>query len=108
VTVSTAGKGWLRRGERHDCRRQWQAPGAATQGHFEKLLEEACPNHAYPIKHKLKDYYMLKNFMASGTLTRGIELDEVQDGGDAMPFPREDAVMTIYDGHPPLGGAPCV
>jgi hypothetical protein len=36
---------------------------------FERLLEEACSNHAYPIKHKLKDYGMMKNFMISGSLT---------------------------------------
>jgi hypothetical protein len=23
--------------------------------HFKRLLEEAYPNHVYPIKHKLKD-----------------------------------------------------
>jgi hypothetical protein len=77
--------------------------------HFEKLLEEACPNHAYPIKHKLRDYDMMKSFMASGSLTRGMELDDVLDEGDATPFPREDAVMLIYDGcSPPIGDAPHV
>jgi hypothetical protein len=29
-----------------------------------------------------------------------MELDEVPDEGDAMPFLGEDAVMTIYDGCP--------
>jgi hypothetical protein len=42
--------------------------------HFEKLLEETYPNHAYPIKHKLRDYCMTKNFMASGSLTQGMEV----------------------------------
>jgi hypothetical protein len=32
--------------------------------HFENLLEEGCPNHAYPIKNKLRDCDMMKNFMA--------------------------------------------
>jgi hypothetical protein len=27
--------------------------------HFKMLLKEACPNHAYPVKHKLKDYGMM-------------------------------------------------
>jgi hypothetical protein len=67
--------------------------------HFKKLLEETCPNHIYPIKHKFRDYDMMKNFMASGSLARGMEVDEVPDKGDMMPFPREDAVMMIYDGH---------
>jgi hypothetical protein len=54
--------------------------------HLEKLLEEACPNHAYPVKHKLKDRDMMKNFMASRSLIRGMELDEVPYECDAMPF----------------------
>jgi hypothetical protein len=29
----------------------------------------ACPNHAYPIKHNLKDCDMIKNFMTSESLT---------------------------------------
>jgi hypothetical protein len=66
--------------------------------HFEKLLEETFLNHAYPIKHKLRDYGMMTNFMATGSLARGMEVDMVSDEGDTMPFPREDAVMTIYDG----------
>jgi hypothetical protein len=37
--------------------------------HIKRLLEEACPNHAYPIWHKLKDCIMMKSFMTSGSLT---------------------------------------
>jgi hypothetical protein len=29
---------------------------------------------------------MMKNFMASGSLTQGMEVDEVSDEGNAMPF----------------------
>jgi hypothetical protein len=36
--------------------------------HFEKLLKETCPNHAYPIKQKLRDCDMMKNFMALRSL----------------------------------------
>jgi hypothetical protein len=61
-----------------------------------------------PIKHKLKNCSMMKNFMASGSLTRGMELDEVPEEGDVTPFPREDAVMMIYDGCPPAGDVPHV
>jgi hypothetical protein len=49
----------------HSGKRQARPP----TDHFERLLEEACPNHAYPVKHKLKDCNMMKNFMTSGTLT---------------------------------------
>jgi hypothetical protein len=28
-----------------------------------RLLEQVCPYHTYPVKNKLKDYDMIKNFM---------------------------------------------
>jgi hypothetical protein len=65
--------------------------------HFEKLLEEMYPNHAYPVKYKLRDYDIMKNFMVSGSLTWGMEADEDLDEGGVPPFPREDTVMMIYD-----------
>jgi hypothetical protein len=71
--------------------------------HFKRLLNEACPNHAYPVRHKLKDCDMMKSFMISGSLTRGMELDQNPGRSDMMPFPREDIVMTVYDGRPPPG-----
>jgi hypothetical protein len=37
--------------------------------HFKRLLVAVCPNHAYPVKHKLKDYDMMRNFMTSGSIT---------------------------------------
>jgi hypothetical protein len=55
---------------------------------FKRLLEEACPNHAYPIKHKLKDYGMMRSFMTSASLTWSIEPDEGPDRSDAAPFLR--------------------
>jgi hypothetical protein len=64
----------------------------------------ACPNHVYPVKHKLRNCGMMNNFMISGSLTRDMELEEHQDRRDVMPFPEEDAVMTVYEG----GGAPHV
>jgi hypothetical protein len=44
--------------------------------HLERLLEEACPNLAYPIKHMVKDYGMMKHFMTSRSLTHDKELEE--------------------------------
>jgi hypothetical protein len=38
--------------------------------HFTRLLEEACPNHAYPVRHKLKDYSMMKSFTILGPSPR--------------------------------------
>jgi hypothetical protein len=37
--------------------------------HIKKLFEEACVNHAYLIRHKLKDYSMMRSFMTSGSIT---------------------------------------
>jgi NAD-dependent dihydropyrimidine dehydrogenase PreA subunit len=76
--------------------------------HFERLLEEACPNHAYPVKHKLRDCGIMKNFMVSGFLNQGMELDEVPNEDDVIPFLGEDAVVTIYDGRPCWGCAVCL
>jgi hypothetical protein len=58
--------------------------------YFKRLLEEACPNHVYPVKHKLKDYGMMRSFMTSGSLTWGTKPDEGLDGSDATPFPKEN------------------
>jgi hypothetical protein len=63
----------------------------------------APTDHTYPIKYKLRDCGMMKNFMASGPLTRGMKVNEVPDEGDTMPFPKGHAVMTIYDGRPSSG-----
>jgi hypothetical protein len=76
--------------------------------HFEKLLEETFPNHTYRIKHKLRDCDLMKSFMATRPLARGMEIDEVPDEGDKTPFPREDAVMMIYDGCPHRGCTTCL
>jgi hypothetical protein len=56
-----------------------------------------------PVKCKLRDCGMMKDFMASRSFTRGMEIDEVPNEGNTMPFPREDAVMMIYDTCPPSG-----
>jgi hypothetical protein len=66
--------------------------------HFKWLLEEACPNHAYPIKHKLKDYGMVRSFMNSGSLTSVAELDKDLGRSDMMPLPRENTVMMVLVG----------
>jgi hypothetical protein len=44
-------------------------PTRPPMDHFKRLLEEDCPNHAYPISYKLKDCDMIRSFMTSGSLT---------------------------------------
>jgi hypothetical protein len=39
---------------------------------------------------------MMKSFMTPGTLSQGMEFDEVPDEDGTMPFPKE-SVMAIYD-----------
>jgi hypothetical protein len=38
----------------------------------------------------------MKNFMVSGSLTRGMEVDEVPDESNTSPFPAEYVIMMIY------------
>jgi hypothetical protein len=76
--------------------------------HFKRLLEDAYPNHAYPVRHKLKDCGMMSSFMTSGSLTWSVELDEGLDGSDTRSFPEENTVMTVYGGHPHRGGIACL
>jgi hypothetical protein len=71
--------------------------------YFKRLLEEACPNHTYPIRHKVKDYNMMWSFVTLGSLAWGAKPDEGPDGSDTAPFPEENVVMTVFMGRPLLG-----
>jgi hypothetical protein len=71
--------------------------------HFKRLLKEACPNHAYLVRHKLKDRSMMRSFMTLGSLTWVAELDEDPGRSDTTPFLRENAVMTVHGGRQPPG-----
>jgi hypothetical protein len=65
---------------------------------FEKLLEMTCPNHTYPVKHKLKECTMMKNYMTTGTFARSKKPEGDSAGKVASPFPEEKVVMLIYGG----------
>jgi hypothetical protein len=54
--------------------------------YIKRLLEETYPNHAYLVKHRLKDYGMMQSFMTSRSLTWGTKLDEEPNGSDTVPF----------------------
>jgi hypothetical protein len=75
----------------HDDNHQARLP----TDHFKWLLEEAYPNHAYPIKHKLKDYGMVRSFMNSESLTSVAELNKDLGRSDMMPLPRENTVIMV-------------
>jgi hypothetical protein len=72
--------------------------------HSKRLLKEACPNHAYPIRQKLKDYGTMRSFMTSGPLTWVADPDEGPDESNATPFPEENFAMMVFEGHPLFGG----
>jgi hypothetical protein len=67
--------------------------------HLMGLVDEACPNHAYPIRHKFKDRAMMRSFVISGSLTWGTELDELPNGSDMTRFPKENAIMKTSHPH---------
>jgi hypothetical protein len=71
--------------------------------HFKRLLEEACPNHAYLVRHNLKDCSMMRSFMTLGFFTWCVELDEGSNRSDMTLFREENAIMTIYGGRRPSG-----
>jgi hypothetical protein len=81
----------------HDFKHQMRQ----SSNHFEKLLEMTCPNHAYPIRHKLKECTMMKNYMNLGALAKGKKHEGDLGGKATAPFPREEAVMSIYGRHVP-------
>jgi hypothetical protein len=68
--------------------------------HSKKLLEEACSNRAYPIRHKLKDCGIMRSFMTSRFLTWGAELDECLDGSDMTPFPEKTSSLWSLEDAP--------
>jgi hypothetical protein len=88
----------------HSDKRQVRLPTY----HFKRLLEEACPNHAYPVRHKLKDCGMMRSFMTSGSLTWGAKLGEDPGESDTTPFPRENIVKAVYGGRPHQGDDTCL
>jgi hypothetical protein len=78
-------------------------PTRQPMDHFKRLLMEACPNHAYPVRHRLKDCGMMTTFMTSGSLTKGTKFNDGPDGSDTTTFPKENVVMMFYGGCPPSG-----
>jgi hypothetical protein len=52
-----------------DFKRQARQP----KDHFQKLLEVVYPNHTYPVKHRLKDYTMIKKCHDLGGYLQGQE-----------------------------------
>jgi hypothetical protein len=48
---------------------------------LEKLLKTSCPNNVYPIRQKLRECTMMKNYMTSWPLTNGMKPEGDPGGG---------------------------
>ena len=51
-------------------RKGGRKPTEGTPNHFKKMLEGPCPNHAFPVKHPLKDCSLMRKFL-SGSSNKG-------------------------------------
>ena len=45
-------------------RKGGRKPAEGIPNHFEKILKGPCPYHAFPIKHLLKDYGLMRKFLS--------------------------------------------
>ena len=71
-------------------------PTEGTLNHFEKLLEGPCPNHAYPIKHLLKDCGLMRWFLSGGTNKGEQGKDPAPTMNDAEE--KDDGCLMIFGG----------
>ena len=83
-------------------RKGGRKPAEGTPNHFEKMLEGPCPNHAFPIKHLLKDYGLLWRFLSGGS-NKGeqgkdpaLTVDDAEEKDDG--FPTLDGCLLIFRG----------
>ena len=70
--------------------------------HFKKMLEGPCLNHAFPIKHLLKDCGLIRKFLA-GSANKGEQgkepapvADDAEEKDDDFPTP--DGCLMIFRG----------
>jgi hypothetical protein len=106
---------WLKDHQHCDDDHDWEAGGSSMgcnlmaapsdkhpmrppRDHIKRLHVVACPNHVFPVRHKLKDYGMMRCFKTLGTLTWGAKLEKGPNGSDMMAFHEENTIMTVYRG----------
>ena len=77
-------------------------PVEGTPNHFKKLLEGQCPNHAFPVKHLLKDCSLMRWFLSRGSNKgeQGKEpaptMDDTEEKDNDFPTP--DDCLMIFGG----------
>ena len=77
-------------------------PIEGTPNHFKKLLEGPCLNHAFPVKHLLKDCILMRRFLSRGS-NKGEQgkdppptTDNAEEKDDS--FPTLDGCLMIFGG----------
>jgi hypothetical protein len=89
------------------CPKGNPAKPGPSKDHFEMILDAPCPHHKVPVKHSLKDYWLIKNYV-NGTLKPrtadppkkgGARPDNDDDTGAMYPG-EDDAVHMIFGGSP--------
>jgi hypothetical protein len=81
---------------------------APTKDHFERLLDASCPHHEVPVKHTLRECWLMKNYVKCTLKLR--TADQPQKGGPSpnsddgagAAFPREDGAMHMIFGGSPV------
>jgi hypothetical protein len=80
---------------------------APTRDHFKKLLDAPCQHHEVPVKHTLKECWLMKNYVKSTLKPKTADQPDKQgpshdnDDGAGAVFPGEDgAVHMIFGGSP--------
>jgi hypothetical protein len=85
------------------------AKAGPPKDHFEKLLDASCPNHEVPVKHALKDYRLIKNYVNNTLKPRAADPPKKA----APPPGNNDDAKARYPGedgavHMIFGRSPCV
>jgi hypothetical protein len=74
--------------------------------HFEKLLDASCPHHEVPVKHALKDWRLIKNYVNDTLKPRTTDspkkaVPPPDHDDDAGPhYPGEDGAVHMIFGGP--------
>ena len=84
-----------------DCK-GGRKPMEGTSNQFKKLLEGPCPNHAFPVKHLLKDCSLMWRFLSRGS-NKGEHrkdpaptMDDAKEKDDGFLMP--DGCLMIFRG----------
>jgi hypothetical protein len=68
--------------------------------HLEKLLDAPCPHHEVPIKHALKDYRLINNYV-NDTLKPRVPAPDNDDDEAGAQYTGEDCAVHMIFGRSP-------